>query len=269
MIIPSRWFGGGKGLDDFRAEMLEDDRIRRIVDFEDVNDVFPGIDLAGGVCYFLWDRDNRGLCSVKNVHGITETTSDRKLDEFKTFIRHGAAVSIVRKVVERDDARMNKQVSGRKPFGLATTERPKKSGELVLRWQKGEGPYPRDKITTGTEMINRWKVITSYVGHDHAGNPGTDGRRRVLSKIDIIPPGAICNETYIVIGHYASKKEAQNLVAYMKTRFFRFLLSQFMYSHHITREAYALVPVLEMTRIWTDVRLDRAVWADVGRGDIH
>src|SRR5665213_65328 len=162
MIIPSRWFGGGKGLDEFRAEMLGDNRIRRIVDFENVNDVFPGIDLAGGVCYFLWDRDNSGLCSVTNVHGSSETTSERKLDEFKTFIRHGAAVSIVRKVVERDEARMNKQVSGRKPFGLATTERPKKSGDLILRWQKGEGPYPRDEITAGTETIDRWKVITSY-----------------------------------------------------------------------------------------------------------
>jgi len=255
MIIPSRWFGGGKGLDDFRAEMLGDDRLRRIVDFEDVNDVFPGIDLAGGVCYFLWDRDNPGLCSVTNVHGNNETTSERKLDEFKTFIRHGAAVSIVRKIVDRDEPRMNKQVSGRKPFGLATTERPMKSGELILRWQKGEGPYPRDEITTGTEMINRWKVITSYVGHDHAGNPGNDGRRRVLSKIDIIPPKTICNETYLVIGHYAFKKEAENLVAYMKTRFFRFLVSQFMYSHHITKEAYALVPVLDMTRLWTDADL--------------
>jgi site-specific DNA-methyltransferase (adenine-specific) len=252
MVIPSRWFGGGKGLDDFRAEMLADDRIRRIVDFEDVNDVFPGIDLAGGVCYFLWDRDNPGLCSVTNIHGIFETTSERKLDEFNTFIRHGAAVSIVRKVIAHHDPRMNRQVSGRKPFGLATTERPKRKGDLILRWQKGEGPYPRDEITSGTEMIDRWKVITSYVGHDHAGNPGTDGRRRVLSKIDVIPPGTVCNETYLVVGHYASKKEAENLVAYMKTRFFRFLVSQFMYSHHITKEAYAFVPVLDVERHWAD-----------------
>ena len=255
MVIPSRWFGGGKGLDDFRAEMLADDRIRRIVDFENVNDIFPGIDLAGGVCYFLWDRDNAGLCGVTNVHGSSEATSERKLNEFKTFIRHGAAVSIVRKVTERDETRMNKQVSGRKPFGLATTERPKRTGDLILRWQKGEGPYPRDEITTGIEIINRWKVITSYVGHDHAGNPGTDGRRRVLSKIDIIPPGTICNETYLVIGHYASKTEAANLVAYMKTRFFRFLVSQFMYSHHITKEAYAFVPILDMKQQWADADL--------------
>jgi site-specific DNA-methyltransferase (adenine-specific) len=147
---------------------------------------------------------------------------------------------------------MNKQVSGRKPFGLATTERPKKSGDLTLRWQKGEGPYPSEEIAAGTDMIDRWKVITSYVGHDHAGNPGSDGRRRVLSKIDIIAPGTICNETYLVIGHYATRKEAEHLIDYMRTIFFRFLVSQFMYSHHITKEAYALVPVLDMKRQWTD-----------------
>jgi len=252
MVIPSRWFGGGKGLDNFRAEMLDDNRITKIVDFENANDVFPGIDLAGGVCYLLWDRDNPGLCSVTNVHGNTETTSERKLNEFKTFIRHGEAVSIVRKFMCHDETRMNQQVSARKPFGLATTERPQKSGDLTLRWQKGEGPYPSEKITAGIDIIDRWKVITSYVGHDHAGNPGKDGRRRVISKIDIIPPGTICNETYLVIGHYESKNEAENLVAYMKTRPFRFLVSQFMYSHHITKEAYSLVPILDMTKRWTD-----------------
>ena len=125
MVIPSRWFGGGKGLDDFREEMLTDDRIRQIVDFENVADVFPGIDLAGGVCYFLWDRDSKGLCDVTNVNGNSVTSSKRRLDEFKTLIRHGAAVSVVRKVVKQDEARMNNQVSARKPFGLPTTERPK------------------------------------------------------------------------------------------------------------------------------------------------
>jgi site-specific DNA-methyltransferase (adenine-specific) len=255
MVIPSRWFGGGKGLDEFRAEMLQDNRNRRIVDFENVNEVFPGIDLAGGVCYFLWDRDNPGSCSVTNVHAGEETTTDRRLDEFATFIRHGEAVSIVRKVLKKDEPRMNKQVSGRKPFGLPTTERPKKSGDVILRWQKGEGPYPREEISVGKELIDRWKVITSYVGYDHAGNPGSDGRRRVISKIDVIPPGTICNETYIVVGHYSSKKEASNLILYMKTRFFRFLVSQFMYSHHITKEAYALVPVLDMKRSWSDEEL--------------
>jgi len=147
---------------------------------------------------------------------------------------------------------MNEQVSSRKPFGIATNIRPQKNGELILRWQKGEGPYSRQDVTAGLDMIGQWKVITSYVGHDHAGNPGKDGKRRVLSKIDILPPQTICTETYLVIGSYPEEIQAKNLVSYMKTRFFRFLVAQFMYSHHITKESYSIVPILDMNQQWTD-----------------
>lgn len=152
---------------------------------------------------------------------------------------------------------MNKQVSSRKPFGLPTNARPEKAGDLVLRWEKGEGPFPRSKITVGVEMIDQWKVITSYVGYDHAGSPGKDGRRRVFSKIDILPPRSICTETYLVVGAYETMQEAANLVAYMKTRFFRFLVAQFMYSHHLTKSAYDFVPTLSMKSEWTDEGLAR------------
>ena len=255
MIIPSRWFGGGKGLDDFREEMLGDSHIRKIVDFEDANDVFPGVDIAGGICYFLWDRSSAGPCEIANMHGGTSVVSTRPLNEFETFIRHSQAVPIIRKVMATREKRMSEQVTARKPFGLATSVRPQESGDIILRWQNGEGPYNRAEITVGVDMIDRWKVITSYVGYDHAGNPGKDGRRRVFSKIDILPPGTICTETYLVVGSYADEKRALNLVGYMKTRFFRFLVAQFMYSHHITRESYSLVPVLDMAKRWSDEKL--------------
>jgi len=255
MIIPSRWFAGGKGLDAFRAEMLNDDRIRKLVDFEDASEVFPGVDIAGGVCYFLWERDSRGPCEVTNVHKGEKIVSVRNLNEFPTFIRHSQAVSIIRKVLAKKERSMSEQVSSRKPFGLPTNARPQKSGDLILRWQNGEGPYRKQDIKVGVEMINKWKVITSYVGYDHAGNPGPDGRRRVFSKIDILAPGTICTETYLVVGAYDSKKQAENLVAYMKTRLLRFLVSQFMYSHHITKDAYAFVPILDMNTEWTDEKL--------------
>lgn len=255
MIIPSRWFAGGKGLDTFRSEMLNDDRIRKLVDFEDASEVFPGVDIAGGVCYFLWERDSRGPCEVTNVHKGEKVVSVRSLNEFPTFIRHSQAVSIIRKVLAKKEGSMSELVSSRKPFGLPTNVRPKKSGDLILRWQNGEGPYPREEIKVGVEMIDKWKVITSYVGYDHAGNPGSDGKRRVFSKIDILPPETICTETYLVVGAYGSRKHAENLVAYMKTRLFRFLVSQFMYSHHITKDAYAFVPILDMNNEWTDEKL--------------
>lgn len=252
MVIPSRWLGGGKGLGDFRASMLGDDRIRQLVDFESVQEVFPGVDFAGGVCYFLWDRDSRGPCKVVNVSGDSYSVAERQLGEFPTFVRHSAAVPIIRKVTAKQEPRMSEQVSSRKPFGLATDVRPAMAGDLVLRWEKGEGPYPRKLVAVGTDIIDLWKVITSYVGYDHAGNPGKDGRRRVLSRIDILPPGTICTETYLVVGAYGTRREAANLVAYMKTRLFRFLVAQFMYSHHLTRAAYGLVPVLSMSSEWTD-----------------
>jgi site-specific DNA-methyltransferase (adenine-specific) len=255
MIIPSRWFAGGKGLDEFRTEMLNDERMQKIVDFEDANECFPGVDIAGGVCYFLWERDGDGPCEITNMHNGAEATVTRSLNEFSKFVRHSQAVPIIRKVLAKKEKPMSEQVSASKPFGLRTFVRPQKSGDIILRWQKGEGPYQRSEITTGTEMIDDWKVITSYVGYDHAGNPGKDGRRRVFSKIDILPPGTICTETYLVIGSYKTEAQAKHLAAYMKTRFFRFFVAQFMYSHHITKDAYTFVPVLDMTTEWTDEKL--------------
>jgi site-specific DNA-methyltransferase (adenine-specific) len=255
MIIPSRWFGGGKGLDTFRTQMLADRRIRKIVDFEDSSEVFPGVSVAGGVCYFLWEKDYDGPCEIVNMHNGVEAVSMRSLGEFSTFIRHSQAVPIIRKLLARNEKRMSQQVSAYKPFGLRTYVKPQKAGDLVLHWQKGEGPYKRKDITVGVEMIDKWKVISSRSGHEHAGNPGTDGARRVLAKTVILPPGTICTETYLVIGSYDTKEEATNLLAYMKTRLFRFLMSLFMYSHGITKDTYAFIPILDMTKRWNDEKL--------------
>jgi site-specific DNA-methyltransferase (adenine-specific) len=107
MIIPSRWFGGGKGLDEFRKEMLGDDRIRKIVDYENASECFPGVDIAGGICYFLWDRDNKGICEVENILNGHKTISERKLDEFEIFIRNANALSIIKKVLSKKDKKMD------------------------------------------------------------------------------------------------------------------------------------------------------------------
>nr|MBC8484594.1 Eco57I restriction-modification methylase domain-containing protein [Bacteroidota bacterium] len=255
MIIPTRWFGGGKGLNDFRTEMLNDNHIRKIVDYEDATEVFPGVSIAGGICYFLWEKDTTGKCEVVNVYKETKTISMRSLNEFATFIRHSQAIPIVRKILEKREKLMSEQVSSYKPFGLRTFVKPQKTGDIILHWQKGEGPYKRNEITTGTEMIDKWKVISSRSGHEHAGDPGKEGKRRVLSKIEVLPPGTICTETYLVIGSYKRETQARNLVAYMHTRFLRFLVSLFMYSHSITKDTYAFVPILDMNIKWTDETL--------------
>lgn len=255
MIIPSRWFAGGKGLDVFRANMLSDRSIKVLVDYENANDCFPGVDIAGGVCYFLRDDNYKGDCTVYNVKNGETKSSKRNLSQFDTFIRDAEGVAIIEKVRKLKEPVMSSLVSSSKPFGLRTFVRPQSSGDIILRWQNGEGPYNSSEITTGKEMINKWKVITSYVGYDHAGNPGKDGKRRVLSRIDILPPKTICTETYLVIGSFDSKEEADNLVKYMKTKFFRYLMSVFMVSHHITKDAYRLVPQQDFSKVWDDEAL--------------
>lgn len=129
MVIPSRWFTGGKGLNEFRETMLNDKRIRKLVDYENFKDIFPGVDLAGGACYFLWDRDNRGLCEVSNCTNIIESTENRYLDEYPVFIRSNRALSIVRKVQHMHSGiYMDSTVSASKPFGIRTFYEPKESG---------------------------------------------------------------------------------------------------------------------------------------------
>lgn len=255
MIIPSRWFGGGKGLNEFRANMLADKRIRRIVDFENANECFPGVDLAGGVCYFLWDRDNPGQCAVTSVINGEKYRSVRDLDEFSIFVRNSRAVPIIRKVLAKHEPTMNTQVSSRKPFGLATNVRPRQKGDITLYWQNGEGKFPSTEVTNGREWIKKYKVICAKTAYDHAGSPDKNGMRKVFTKINILQPNVVCTETYLVAGAFDTEEEATNLKGYMETRFFRFLVSQFMVSQDITKDRFAFVPIQDCKEEWTDEKL--------------
>ncbi|MDF7641314.1 Eco57I restriction-modification methylase domain-containing protein [Bifidobacterium sp. ESL0784] len=255
MIIPSRWFGGGKGLDGFRNEMLSDRRIRHITDYENANECFPGVDLAGGVCYFLWDRDEQGQCEVTNVVNGETFTTTRDLNEFSIFVRNGRAVPIIRKVLAKHEPMMDKQVSSRKPFGLATNARPRSKGDLTLIWQNGTGKIPSEEITAGRQWIKKYKVICAKTAYDHAGSPDKNGMRKVFTKIRILPPNTVCTETYLVAGAFNSEQEAKNLQGYMCTKFFRFLVSQFMVSQDITKDRFGFVPVQDFTEVWNDSKL--------------
>ncbi len=255
MIIPSRWFAGGKGLDEFRAEILNDKRITRLVEFEDSTEVFPGVDIPGGICYFLWDRDHpKEECLVTNVRVDESDTLSRNLSGLPVFVRHGQAISIIEKIQAQGERTMDEQVSSRKPFGLATTVRPMKYGNLRLRWNRGTGAFSSDSVKVGKHLIDKWKVIASRATPG-GGRPGRDGRRSVLSSIEVLPPKTICTETYLVVGAFDSEIEAKNLSMYMRSRFFRFLLSQLVVSHDLTKEKYCFVPILNQHVLWTDEKL--------------
>jgi len=255
MIIPSRWFTGGKGLAKFRQEMLNDTRIKKIVDFRDARDCFPKVDIAGGICYFLWDREYSDDCTIVNKYKGKESSSKRPLNEFKILVRSAIAANIIKKVQKIDKASLSEDVSSSNPFGLRTYQKPSGRGALTLVYAKGTGRIERTAIKSGEEYINRWKVITSKTSYDHAGQPDREGKRRVLSKLDILPPSTVCTETYIILGSFTNRKFAKNLATYARTRFVRFLISQHSLTQDITRERFTFVPKQDYSQVWTDEKL--------------
>jgi hypothetical protein len=268
MVIPARWFSGGKGLDDFREAMLKDDRLRSIDDFLSAADVFPGVGLKGGVCYFLWDRENRGLCSVTTrFKDWPESTATRLLLEpgADVFIRFNEGLSILKKVMERESGkgellslpngrRFDQLVSSRKPFGLDTTFKGKanrsSSDDLLIYQNGGTGYVARNSITTGCHYIDKWKIFTGRAA------PGTGNRdtypHRIISTPFLGEPGSISSETYLCIGPFESKAEAESALAYLTCRLTRLLILLHKPSQDTTRKVYTFVPKQSWDRVWTD-----------------
>lgn len=255
MIIQSRWFGGGMGLNDFRSSMLNDRRLRHITDFVNSNDVFPGTDFGGGVNYFLWDRDHEGSCMTRTVYGGQTYEVTRDLAEFTHFIRFAPAVPILRKVLSKSEGSVRGIVSSTRPFGIPTTRKPDSSGDLRLVSSKGDGWVKRSEATAGHQYIDTWNVLTSKTSHDHAGLPDRNGQRRVLSRLEVIPPGTVCSESYIVIGSFANEIEAHNCKKYLSTRLARFLIALLSYSQDITSGRFEYVPLVDFSKEWDDESL--------------
>ena len=160
------------------------------------------------------------------------------MNEFQTFIRYPVASEIVKKVKEDGELTLDKVVSSRKPFGLATTAKPMKTGDITLRYNGGRGPYKSTEIRVGTEMIDQWKIIISRLTAEHAGQPAKDGKYRVLSTMELLKPGEICSETYLVAGAFDSKEEATNYMDYLKTQFVRFLILQIAMTQQLTNNIF-------------------------------
>lgn len=255
MIMPARWYSGGRGLEKFRIEMLNDDRLRKMMDFSDSNDCFMGVDIAGGVCYFLWDKNAHGSCQVITVHNGNQTVANRKLNEYDTFVRFKEAVSVIKKVQNCETEFYNERVSSQKPFGLRTYVKPTETGDIKLRYSGGVGPFNKVDVPSGLEWIDKWKVTMSYLTYDHAGRPDKNGQRRIFSTMDVLPPETVCTETYIVIDCFDTEQEAQNLMSYLKTRFVRFLVAQLATTQHLSKAAFGFVPVQDFTKPWTDEEL--------------
>lgn len=267
MVIPARWFAGGKGLDEFRGAMLADDRLRTIADYLSAADVFPGVGLKGGVCFFLWSRDHPGLCEVStHFKDWPVSTANRSLLEkgADVFIRFNEGLSILKKIVSTETGqsesllipennRFDRLVSSRKPFALETTFKgstSKRAGDVLIYQNGGTGYVSRKAVPAGAELIDKWKI---YVGR---AAPGTGNRdtypHRILSTPFIGEPNSICSETYLCIGPFDTKIEAESALSYLSCRLTRLLILLHKPSQDTTRKVYTFVPTQDWTKRWTD-----------------
>jgi len=271
MVIPARWFAGGKGLDEFRESMLTDDRLRSIDDYLSASDVFPGVGLKGGICVFLWNRDNRGPCSVTtHFNDEQPSTASRELLEggVDVFIRFNQGLSILKKVVAvetgqtqslmlPDNQRFDRLVSSRKPFGLETTFKGKPSknadDDLLIYQNGGTGYVARNSFTNGRQYVDKWKIFTGRAA------PGTGNRdtypHRIISTPFLGEPESISSETYLCIGPFDTKSEAESALSYLSCRLTRLLILLHKPSQDTTRKVYTFVPTQQWTQRWTDDEL--------------
>ncbi|MBR4250789.1 MAG: Eco57I restriction-modification methylase domain-containing protein [Kiritimatiellae bacterium] len=249
LITPSRWFAGGKGLDDFRAHLLSDHRMRTLVDFPMLYEPFSNVKIRGGISYFLWDGKHDGPCHVMTMEGgkpIGES-AERYLDEFDILVRRNEAVPILRKVRALNEKTLDAKVSSRKPFGFPTNFLGTESAEGISHPVKLYGNQKvtwvdRSAITTNPEWIQEWKVLMTAVQGTSAAV-----ETKFLSNPIVAGPGTACTETYLVAGHFRSKSHAQNLANYLRTRFVRFLVSLRKSTQHATRDVYAFVPLQDFS----------------------
>jgi superfamily II DNA or RNA helicase len=258
MITPSRWFAGGRGLDEYRDEMLNDNRISIIVDFADSQECFPTVIISGGISYFLWDKAHKGNCRIVNrLRGVSNIT-DRQLNEFPVFVRSNYAIGIIRKTNIDGEQCLSTEVLPSNPFGFRTYVRGEKDdfkGSVRFIHSEGIGFVARTEIEKCKDAIDTFNVITTRA-MSGGNKPSSEGNYQIIpATMRVMNPGEICAETYICIGKYTTELEARNLMSYLKTKFSRFLMLQAMTSIMISKDSFRFVPLQDFTRPWTDADL--------------
>ncbi len=257
MIVPARWYSGGFGLDSFRDEMLKDSRIRKIVDYPEATDAFSGVQIKGGVMYFLWDRDNSGDVEVSTFRQnsvVSKATRPLLEHGSETFVRYNEAISILHKIWQFEEPTFEKLVSQQKPFGFATTfkGRDKKitDNEVIVYGSKGTGYVSPLEIVSNKDLVDSYKVLIPRAGSGSDKFPHS-----ILGKPFVPPLHSASTETYVAIGPFNSSEEASNVAVYISTQFFRFLVMLMKPTQDALRKVYSFVPQQDFTQKWDDKKL--------------
>ncbi len=259
MIIPARWYAGGKGLDEFRTEMLNDRKIKYLVDFESSKDCFEGVNIAGGICYFLRRHNHDGDCEVINYLRSESNSATRALNEFPIFIRANKSISIIHKVLAQSKTSLESIVYPRNPFGFVTKDRGESEpckDSIRLLSSDGFGYVSKGKVARNKSIIHHYKIIIGRLVPSNGEldvNP-KDGYR-VITNTRILKPGEITTESYLVIGAFETEQEANNFNTFIKLKFPRFLLRQSISSVNVTKECFKLIPLVDFNESWSDKKI--------------
>ena len=255
MIMPAKWYNGGRGLDQFRYDMLHDKQLKCLYDYIDPHDCFPTVDVAGGICYFLRDKNYDGLCNFVSCKSNARVSTIRDLSDSEVLIRHQEEISIMSKVQVEGQIYLSNVAYSQKPFGLRTYVKPLEAGDISLRYNGGVGPYKRELVTVNSELIDKWKIITSCLTAEHAGETDKNGQKRIFSTLEILEPGTICTETYLLLSAFDNQNECVNMMQFLKTRFVRALVAMVTATQHLSKANFRFVPLQDFSKPWTDVEL--------------
>ncbi len=259
MIIPARWFAGGRGLDNFRNDMLNDRHIRHISDYFNSSEVFPGVDISGGICYFLWDRDHKGDCTIESHLFGESTVMVRPLLEkgVSTYVRFNQAIQILRKIKSEPFESFSDIVSSQKPFGLRTyvLGSPRSNSNCIKIYSnrnaaKEPGYVSKGDVLQNADWVSKYKVLVSRAYGERGEFPYL-----VIGKPFVAEPNSCCSETYLVVGPYDSQKTCENVISYMTTKLFRFLVLLQKNTQDAPKRVYSFVPQQDFSKSWTDEEL--------------
>lgn len=269
MIVPARWFSGGRGLDEFRDEMLNDKRIRVLHDYPNSDDCFSGVNIEGGVCYFLWDRDNEGLCKIYSHAGDNIISESERLlleNGSDTFIRFNEAIPVLQKIKKFEEQSFADFISANDPFGFDMREdksykRVKPSYKITSfpdsvkfyynGWKReGLGHIKRTQIRKNVDLVGSHKVYISKAYGMSGGIPS-----QVINQPILGEPNTCCTETYLLIGPTRDKNESECIANYMTTRFFRFLVLLIKNTQNAMKKVYSFVPMQDFSEPWSDEKL--------------
>jgi site-specific DNA-methyltransferase (adenine-specific) len=238
--------------------MLNDRRIRKLIDYPVASEIFPGVEVKGGVCYFLWERDTEGDCEVTTVRGDDVVGPvKRNLGEHDVFVRDSRALDILHKVLARGEPSITEILSVDKEFGWTSNcdafHDKQKSGDVPLYYirktKRSTGWIERSAIDKSKKLIDKWKVMIPQAYGAGEGIP-----HQILGQPFVAPKPSVCTQTYLFV-YVDTKKAAESVESYVRTRFLRFLVSLRKITQHATRSTYTWVPQQTWDRIWTDKEL--------------